>query len=206
MKKATRFFIITMAFCTFMLTKTKSMEANVTEIWKDIQGYEGLYQISNTGFVKSMDRTNHQSDGKILKLKSKSLKPAYDKKGYIRYRLSKNDVLNSFRAHRLVAIHFITNPEGKPQVNHINGIKTDNRVENLEWCTNHENTLHSWRELGRKPAEDTGKKPVYQVSLDGFFIAEYSSGNEAQRITGFKHIHDVCRGERNHAGGYRWYY
>jgi len=190
-----------------MLTKTKSMEANVKEIWKDVVGYEGIYQISNYGSVKSIDRQCELSDGRILNLKGKLLKPSFDRKGYIRFRLSKNDKLKSFRAHRLTAKAFIPNHRNSPQVNHKNGVKHDNFVDNLEWATNMENSQHSWDQLGRKGSpQDHQKKPVYQVSIDGFFIAEYESANEAFRSTGVHRITAVARGERKTAGGYKWYY
>lgn len=105
------------------------------EIWKDIEGYEGLYQVSNFGKVKRLK-------GKYVK-EERPLKSAIDRYGYPFYSLSKKKVLKSKTTHRLVAKAFIPNPLNKPAVNHINGIKTDNNVKNLEWCTNKENTQHS---------------------------------------------------------------
>jgi hypothetical protein len=105
------------------------------EIWKDIEGYEGLYQVSNLGNVKRLA-------GKWVK-KERLIKFKIDRYGYPSYSLSKNKVLKSKTAHRLVAKAFVPNLLNKPAVNHINGIKTDNKVENLEWCTNKENTAHS---------------------------------------------------------------
>ncbi len=115
------------------------------EIWKDIVGYEGLYQISNLGNVKSLAKCyvcgNHNSvrvnDEKILKPNNAL--------GYLQVGLQKNSVRTIFKVHRLVANAFIENPFEKPFVNHINGVKTDNTVSNLEWCTSKENTLHSYK-------------------------------------------------------------
>ena len=107
----------------------------MTEVWRDVPRYEGLYQVSNCGRVRSTrtqqvlrpDRSVHG--------------------GYLRYTLSANNRAARYRAHRLVAEAFVPNPYNKPQVNHKNGIKTDNRADNLEWCTASENQRHSRRVL-----------------------------------------------------------
>ena len=112
------------------------------EVWKEIKGYNNVYLVSNLGNVKSND---HFCKGKfgIVEKKGRILKLQKSKKGYLQVSLSFNGKRFHTGAHRLVALSFIENLENKLQVNHINGIKQDNRVENLEWCTNQENQMHA---------------------------------------------------------------
>lgn len=172
------------------------------EVWKDIPGWEGRYKISNTGTIYSY-------------MVKRNVNPINSHDGYPRFTLQNKARKEQWFVHRLVAITFIPNPENKETVNHINGIKTDNRVENLEWATRSENELHSFRVLGkvayqpmkgRFGKEHNRSRSVVQVSLDGFFLAEYGSILEASRQTGVHagNITQCHKGNRPTAGGYKW--
>lgn len=118
-----------------------------TEIWRDIKGYEGLYQVSNLGRVKSVEKTCNIGKGNYYRAEKirKQKESAYSsgKTKYWRVGLSKRSKIRYYAVHRLVATAFIENAENKPYVNHLNGNGQDNRVENLEWATNSENQLYS---------------------------------------------------------------
>lgn len=113
------------------------------EIWKPAEGYENFYQVSNYGRVKSIDRTETCKDGVVRFRKGKVLKPHQNYNGYLWVSFCTNDIRKKKKIHRLVAQCFIPNPDGKPQVNHIDGDKHNNHVDNLEWVTPKENAHHA---------------------------------------------------------------
>ena len=128
------------------------MLSTIDEVWKDIPGYENSYQVSSKGLVRSLDRyVNHKTSKKIF-CKGKVLKQAIDEDGYCRINLRYKGKDKRFGVHRLVASTFIPNPDNLPQVNHIDGDKENNCVENLEWCTPLYNNRHAYL-IGHRPKE-----------------------------------------------------
>lgn len=115
----------------------------MSDEWKDIVGYEGYYKISNTGEIKSLERFTKSNKTRSRKVPAKIINFRIDKDGYKTRTLCKDAKKYKISEHRLVALTFLPNPNNLLQVNHKNGIKTDNRVENLEWCTDSENKRHA---------------------------------------------------------------
>lgn len=123
----------------------------MNEIWKDVIGFEGMYQVSNLGNVKSLDRFVYSGRNKTRIQHGKPKKPTINQDGYSYVLLYKNNKIKQSLNHRLAAIAFIPNPENKETVNHIDGDKNNNNISNLEWCTMSENVKHAWRTGLSKP-------------------------------------------------------
>ena len=173
------------------------------EEWRDIKGYKGLYQISNTGNVKSLDY-NHTGKEGIMKAQDNG-------DGYLYVNLWKEGKMKSCTIHRLVAIAFLPNPNNLPEVNHISEDKSDNRVENLEWCTRLYNNTYNDRakKAGKKQRNDPNKsKAVVGIHKINGLILEFPSAMEASRQTGIDqgNITRCCKGKLKSAGGYYWMY
>lgn len=190
------------------------------EIWKDIEGYEGYYQVSNLGNVKGLARKINNGKGVLVK-KESMLNHINSRDGYLYVALSKNNKERKFSVHRLVAKAFIPNPNNLPEVNHKDEVKTNNFVfvnedgtvdydkSNLEWCTRKYNVNYG---TARKRLVETrtvnnsygAEIPVNQFDLNGNFIKRYKSMRSAARETGLAEplIEACCNGKRNKCGGF----
>lgn len=183
----------------------------MTEIWKDIEGYEGLYQVSNLGRIKSLERYRKTRSGGVTKIPEKEIVPHETNKGYLRAGLYKEGERTGFSVHRLVAKAFIPNIENKDTVNHINGNKHDNRVDNLEWNTYNENNKHALSSglRGNPPSQKNNERsiPVAQYSKGMELIRIFPSMMEAER-NGFSccGISLCCKGVYKTHKGYIWKY
>jgi hypothetical protein len=174
--------------------------SNVLKFWKPIKGYEGLYEISNHGEVKSL-------------MHRKLMSASAASNGYLMTTLSNSGTKKTFCIHSLVASHFLNNPLRKPIINHRNAIKTDNYVGNLEWATYSENIKHAYANKLRK-APSSGKfgkdhhksKPVLQFTKAGVFINEFASMSDAARELGIRvmGIQGVCSGADKSYKGFIW--
>lgn len=195
------------------------------EIWKDIYfvdkgitfDYRDLYQVSNYGRIKSLPRLQSCYNGREYVSKERYLKNHKNSKGYLRVWLKKEGKGNRFFIHRLVAIMFIPNPENKPCVNHKNCVVTDNKVANLEWCTQKENMEYMTKlkrnartkEWGETHKQATRKfcKKVIGTNIETGEIVKFDSMQDAQR-NGFVAcgICECCKGKRKYHYGYKWRY
>lgn len=193
-----------------------SLEDMEGEIWRFIPGYEAMYMASNLGRIKGVYRESiamFNGTSSIRHTQNKIIRQIINRCGYLNARLSVNGVVSSIGIHRAVCLAFKPNPENKRTVNHIDGSKINNKLENLEWNTHTENHLHAYRTglkvgsmLGKKGKDCRSSKEVYQYTREGEFISYYESGMIAAEKTGlcFKKISLVALGQRPFHGGFRW--
>ena len=179
------------------------------ECWRWIPGYEGLYQVSTRGRVRSVDRwvtcKEGSKTGSKRFLEGKILSPKRNKEGYLRVKLYRNGKLRRFAVHRMVAMAWIDNPMDKPEVNHLDEQKGNNDVYNLEWCSRKYNINYG---TGSKRSADSRSKTVQAINPStGVVVLEFPSTCEAGR-KGFDQaaVSNCCRGERKTHKGYMWRY
>lgn len=172
------------------------------EIWKDIDGYEGFYQVSNLGKVRSLDR--YARNGRFFE--GKTLSSCDNGCGYLVVNLQVDGKNKMHTVHRLVAKAFIPNEHNLPQVNHKDGDKSNNNIDNLEWCNNSMNMKHAYkiglveRPFGRKQRS----KEIICVETGVHYIDSIEAGKAIKRNS--SSIRECCRGERKTCGGYHWRY
>ncbi|MFT8392372.1 MAG: NUMOD4 domain-containing protein [Liquorilactobacillus ghanensis] len=172
------------------------------EIWKDIKGYEGLYQVSSFGNVKSLQRVVIRKNGVSQIVREKVLKKL-NVSGYLQVTLSKNGVHHKEYIHRLVAETFISNPDGLLEINHKDEIKSNNNLKNLEFCSREYNLSYGTR---RKRESLTKSKAIYAIDLATGDKRKFASQHEAARKLGFSQgdISNVLRGKYKQHKGYKF--
>ena len=174
------------------------------EEWRDIEGYENLYQVSNLGRVKSVERTVRIGRGYRI-IPERIRKARKNNCGYLYVGLNKDGKKKQYFVHRLVATAFCDNLMGYTEVNHKDEDKQNNCMENLEWCTSKQNCNHGTR--SKKVAEKLSK-PLFSVDKESGLIMWWESIMEAERCTGIAH-QNIChclKGRQKSAGGHIWFY
>ncbi len=180
------------------------------EIWRQVPGYEGIVEISSLGRARSCIRVSVSKIGVARMMPFRNLKGSPTDEGYLTVTIGSDGRSKTLKLHRMVAMAFIPNPENKPHVNHKNGIKTDNRLINLEWNTSSENTTHSYKYLGRQSYfadnynRENKSRPVYCPTLS----VSYYSVRDASRELGISTtmISAVCNGDYTHTDGLTFRY
>lgn len=184
---------------------------NMREEWRDIKGFEGLYQISNMGNVKSLERTVWNSRGYYVTVPERIRKARKNRYGYLYVALWKEGKRKQYMIHRLVASAFLNNADNLPEINHKDEDKTNNTVDNLEWCDRSYNCNYGTRnkKISEKMTNSSklGKSVIGINKVSGL-IVEFPYVREASRQTGINsgNICACCNGKKKSAGGYIWFY
>jgi hypothetical protein len=177
----------------------------MNEIWKDIEGYEGLYKVSSQGQVKSLDKYVGNGYGGIKHFDEKILKPHLLRQGYYRVDLCKDGKVKHHYVHKLVADAFVKNPNSLPVINHKDENKLNNNAANLERCDMKYNINYG---TARERRAQKNRIPVFQVSLDGMFDVAWDSASSAAKTLSIAHanISSCCKGRHEIIGGFNWEY
>lgn len=173
------------------------------ETWRPVHGYEGYYEASNMGRIRSVPRTVKCKNGAVKRYESGLMHPSkHYKNGYMSVMLSRDGKPKRMLVHRLVAQAFVPNPSGLPEINHKDENKENNAASNLEWCDRSHNMTHNGLS---KRTHVKQSKPVKQIK-EGKVVAVYPSAMAASRATGITQggISGCCRGELKTSGGYQW--
>ena len=186
----------------------------IDEIWKDITGYEGLYQVSNLGKVKSLNKSIIRNNGRRQTFKEKTLKKGLSSNGYYSVSLTKNGKGKTFNIHKLVATAFIENKNNDKCINHIDGNKRNNNVTNLEWCSYGHNEKEAYKLRLKKPSNEGKKgalnpssKKVYQYK-NGLLIKVWDSLTSTGESGEYNYrcVGNCCLGKQKEYKGYKWKY
>lgn len=184
-----------MPYLVTMKNENQIINSVESEVWKPVVGYEGLYEVSNIGRVRSI---NFHKSGK-----AKVMRPSFNTWGYLIVDLRKNNKRHSYTVHRLVALAFIPNPDNLPEINHKNEIKYDNTVENLEWCTRKYNINY-----GTGNERRGRRKSIVQFDNNGNVVRKWESGFAASRYYQIdRHgIYNCLHGKQKTCKGFVWKY
>lgn len=173
------------------------MEQIENEVWKPVQGYEGLYEISNLGRLKSPQKVVNGKEGRLHTLKERMLNPRVNQTGYYHTALYKNGKPKWYTVHRMVALSWIDNPENKPHINHKDSNRLNNRVDNLEWCTHGENMKHGFLYGNKTQKGEKNNAAKITREIAEAVRALYAEGNLTQWQVGERfglarcHVKDI---------------